>query len=175
MKKIIITFSIILFLFLSYTIFSVLGFLSLIPSNISESDDITYYNELVERVEYFPNIEELNDYKNLSFKYTLDDSLFGRRSYILKVMYSDEYFEIEKEKINEQYSFDEKYSDEICVDSFKIKVLDIARYSLNYPKYLAFVGVSEPTGEIVYIYFESEDLDTIGDSWEDFIKHECNW
>ena len=77
MKKIIITFSIILFLFLSYTIFSVLGFLSLIPSNISESDDITYYNELVERVEYFPNIEEVNDYKNLSFKYTLDDSLFG--------------------------------------------------------------------------------------------------
>lgn len=175
MKKIIITFSIILFLFLSYIIFSVLGFLSLIPSNISESDDITYYNELVERVEYFPNIEELNDYKNLSFKYTLDDSLFGRRSYILKVMYSDEDFEIEKEKINEQYSFDEKYSDEIFIDSFKIKVLDIDRYSLKYPKYLAFVGVSESTGEIVYIYFESEDLDTIGDSWEDFIKHECNW
>ena len=85
------------------------------------------------------------------------------------------YLEANKEKINEQYSFDEKYSDEIFIDSFKIKVLDIDRYSLKYPKYLAFVGVSESTGEIVYIYFESEDLDTIGDSWEDFIKHECNW
>ena len=63
-KKIIITFSIILYLFLSYIVFCVLGFLSLIPSNISESDDVTYYNDLVERVEYLPSIEELNEYKN---------------------------------------------------------------------------------------------------------------
>ena len=67
------------------------------------------------------------------------------------------------------------FSDKIKVDTFNIRVLDSEKYQLDYPKYLAFVGVSESTKEIVYIYYEDQDLDSIEDRWEDFIINECNW
>ena len=139
------------------------------------SEDIKIYSELVETVNFFPEVSELSNYDGMSFKYSENEGLFSWYSYILKVSYSDVDFETEKTRIEENYSFDKRFSDIIEVDSFNIRVLDIEKYQLEYPKYLAFLGVSESTKEIVYIYYEDQDLDTIGESWEDFILDNCNW
>ena len=139
------------------------------------SEDIKIYSELVETVNFFPEVSELSNYDGMSFKYSENEGLFSWYSYILKVSYSDFYFETEKTRIEENYYFDKRFSDIIEVDSFNIRVLDIEKYQLEYPKYLAFLGVSESTKEIVYIYYEDQDLDSIGESWEDFILDNCNW
>lgn len=139
------------------------------------SKDIQIYNELVETVDFLPEVSELNNYGEISFKYTENKGIFSWYSYILKTSYSDNDFKTEKTRIEENYSFDKRFSDVIEVDTFNIRVLDIEKYQLEYPKYLAFVGVSESTKEIVYIYYEDQDLDTIEDSWEDFILDNCNW
>lgn len=139
------------------------------------SEDIKFYNELVETVDFLPEVRELNNYNEINFKYTENKGVFSWYSYILKISYSEEVFEAENAIIEENYYFDEKFSDEIEVDTFKIKLLDLKKYELTYPKYLAFIGVSETTNEIVYIYYKDEDLDTIGDSWEEFIQNNCNW
>ena len=139
------------------------------------SEDIKIYSELVETVNFFPEVSGLSNYDGMSFKYSENEGLFSWYSYILKVSYSDVDFETEKTRIEENYYFDKRFSDIIEVDSFNIRVLDIEKYQLEYPKYLAFIGVSESTKEIVYIYYEDQDLDTIGESWEDFILDNCNW
>ena len=139
------------------------------------NEDIKIYHELVETVEFLPEISELNNYDDVSFKYSANEGVFSSYSYILKVSYSDEEFKTEKINIDEKYSFDKRFSDVIVVDTFNIKVLDIEKYQLMYPKYLAFLGVSDSTKEVVYIYYEDPDLDYIEDSWENFIIEYCNW
>ncbi len=164
---------------ISFIILSVVIYFSVLIYNAYPktrvSEDIKIYNELVETVSFLPEVSELNNYINLNFKYTENKGVFSWYSYILKVSYSKVDFEAEKSKIDENYYFDEDFSDVIEVDTFKIKLLDFEKYELTYPKYMAFIGVSESTSEIVYIYYEDEDLDTIGDSWEEFIIDNCNW
>ncbi len=169
----------VLCIIISLIILSVVIYFGILIYNVypktKVSDDIKFYNELVEIVDFLPEVSELNNYDEISFKYTGEEGLFSSYSYILKVSYSEDVFKTENERIKDKYYFDCKYSDEIIIDTFKIKVLDLEKYELRYPKYLAFIGVSESTNEIVYIYYKDEDLDTIGDSWEEFILNDCNW
>lgn len=164
---------------ISFIILSVVIYFGVLIYNVypkkSVSEDIKIYNELVETVNFLPEVGELNNYKEISFKYTGNEGLFSSYSYILKLSYSENDFKTEKIRVEENYYFDEVFSDKIKVDTFNIRVLDLEKYQLDYPKYLAFVGVSESTKEIVYIYYEDQDLDSIEDSWEDFIINECNW
>lgn len=164
---------------ISFIIISVVIYFSVLIYNVYPktrvSEDIKIYNELIEDAVFFPKVIELNNYNDINFKYTENKGVFSWYSYILKVSYSTTDFETEKSKIEGNYYFDEDFSDVIEVDTFKIKLLDLEKYELTYPKYMAFIGVSESTNEIVYIYYKDEDLDTIGDSWEEFIIENCNW
>lgn len=175
MKKILKFLCIVLsFVIVSVVIYFVVLIYSVYPKT-RVSEDIKIYNNLVETVDFFPEVSELKNYDEISLKYSENEGIFSWYSYILKVSYFDVDFETEKTRIEENYSFDKRFSDVIEVDTFNIRVLDIEKYQLEYPKYLAFVGVSESTKEIVYIYYEDQDLDTIDDSWEDFILDNCNW
>ncbi len=169
----------ILCIIISLTIVSILVYFGVIFYNVFPKkrvfEDIKIYNELIQDAVFLPKVSELNNYSDLNFKYTQNKGVFSWYSYILKVTYSESDFKVEKSKIDENYYFDKIFSDVIEVDTFKIKLLDFEKYELAYPKYLAFVGVSESTNEIVYIYYKDEDLDTIGDSWEEFIIENCNW
>lgn len=169
----------ILCIIISLIILSILIYFGVIFYNVFPKErvfeDIKIYNELIQDVVFLPKVSELNNYSDLNFKYTQNKGVFSWYSYILKVTYSESDFKVEKSKIDENYYFDKNFSDVIEVDTFKIKLLDFEKYELSYPKYLAFVGVSESTNEIVYIYYKDEDLDTIGDSWEEFIIENCNW
>lgn len=164
-------------------LFGFLLFLTLITSlirlifpknTISTSNDISIYNDLVSNVSFLPQTDELHNYKELEFKYTHDDSLFPSKSYILKAEYNENDYISEKELVQKEYYFDEKYSSKIHVENYLFRVLDIERYNLRYPKYLALIGFSDNAQKIVYIYFECQDLDCI-DNWEDFIINQCNW
>ncbi len=164
---------------ISFIMLSVFIYLGVLIYNVypktSVSEDIKIYNELVKTVDFLPKVGELNNYKEISFKYTGNEGLFSSYSYILKLSYSENDFKTEKIRVGENYYFDEVFSDKIKVDTFNIRVLDLEKYQLDYPKYLAFVGVSESTNEIVYVYYEDQDLDTITGSWEDFLIDNCNW
>lgn len=164
---------------ISFIIISAVIYFSVLIYNVYPktrvSEDIKIYNELIEDAVFFPKVIELNNYNDINFKYTENKGVFSWYSYILKVSYSTTDFETEKSKIEGNYYFDEDFSDVIEVDTFKIKLLDLEKYELTYPKYMAFIGVSESTNEFVYIYYKDEDLDTIGDSWEEFIIKNCNW
>ena len=164
---------------ISFIMLSVFIYLGVLIYNVypktSISEDIKIYNELVKTVDFLPEVGELNNYKEISFKYTGNEGLFSSYSYILKLSYSENDFKTEQIRVEENYYFDEVFSDKIKVDTFNIRVLDLEKYQLDYPKYLAFVGVSESTNEIVYVYYEDQDLDTITGSWEDFLIDNCNW
>lgn len=159
-------------LFLMLVIFLI--YLILPKNNTSTSDDISVYNDLVSEVTFLPRTDELNNFKELEFKYTHDDSLFPSKSYILKAEYSENDYISEKDFVQNEFHFDEKHSSEIYVENYVFRVLDIERYNLQYPKYLALIGYSDNEQKIAYIYFECQDLDLI-DSWEKFIINQCNF
>lgn len=138
-------------------------------------NDIERYNTLVEAVDFLPKIDELNNYSNFTFKFTETKGLFSSCSYILKVSFSKEEFNNEKNRISENYYYDKYITDVIRVDTFDFKLLDFEKYELSYPKSIVFIGISEPTNEVVYIYYEDKDLDYIEGNLEDFIVNNCNW
>ena len=156
------------------TLISVLINIVFPKSNVSTSNDISIYNDLVSKVTFLPQTEELNNFKELEFKYTHDDSLFPSKSYILIAEYSENDYVSEKDFVQNEFYFDEKYSSEIYVGNYVFRVLDIEQYNLQYPKYLALIGYSDNEQKISYIYFECQDLDLI-DSWEKFIINQCNF
>lgn len=169
----------ILCIIISLIIVSILVYFGVIFYNVFPKkrvfEDIEIYNELIQDVVFLPKVSELNNYSDLNFKYTQNKGVFSWYSYILKVTYSESDFKVEKSKIDENYYFDKSFSDVIEIDTFKLKLLDLEKYELTYPKYLSFIGISESTNEIVYVYYEDQDLDTITGNWEDFLIDNCNW
>lgn len=57
---------------------------------------------------------------------------------------------------------------------FRFLSFDEELYRLDFPKYMTILGFNDETCEIVYLYFDDDDLDFIR-SWDEFLSDECGW
>lgn len=57
---------------------------------------------------------------------------------------------------------------------FRFLEMDTETYDLWYPKYMILVGTNDETHEIVWSYYDDDDLDYIPDP-EDFLLDDCGW
>ncbi len=148
--------------------------------------DISEWSNLEKTYTYLPSVEEMGGYSDLKSKYQHRDCfIFQSDTYILRATYSEEAFDIQKDAILNNYSFQENvvdYGEEVVekkatfnYDDFHFQMLSLNKYNLYYPKEMVFVGISEKKNEIAFIYFYDIDLDYIGSSFEDFIVNECGW
>ena len=149
------------------------------------SYDIADYNQLVENIDCFPALDKLGDYEDYTFKHLhIDRGMFESDGYVLRVSYSDSEF-AEVKNVAEEYvyqytvmNFGKETTERIAqftVDEFSFKMLSVNEYDLYYPKRIAFIGISESTREIAYVFYCDIDLDYIDEPFEEFLVHECGW
>lgn len=108
--------------------------------------------------------------------------MFESDAYVLKVTYGDEVFDRQKDYINNNYVMQEKVYENrtereasFTLDGFYFRMLSQNEYKLYYPKTIAFIGVSEESNEIAYVFYGDVDLDYIGSSFPDFLIEDCGW
>lgn len=149
------------------------------------SYDISLYTQLAEEEDVLPKAEELGRYKDLNFKHFHKNMfIYASDAYILKVKYNNDEYKTEKQRVLNNYLFQSQipinYDEaekaaEFKIESFDFKILSIDEYNLCYPKKLVFVGVSDKTNEIAYVFYNDEELDYIGTGFEEFFKENCGW
>lgn len=148
------------------------------------SYDINKYAELVSEQNALPKLDELGKYDSIYFKYYHNNMLiFESDAYVLKLSYDDDNYQKEKNKLSQKYIYQTEPLSYIGntkeptfqTDSFDFKVLDVNKYDLFYPKELIFIGTSDKSKQIAYVYFYDFDIDSINVTFEEFLKEECGW
>ncbi|MBQ4550882.1 MAG: hypothetical protein IJA49_07285, partial [Oscillospiraceae bacterium] len=57
---------------------------------------------------------------------------------------------------------------------FRFLEMETDTYDLDYPHYMILVGTNDETREIVWSYYDDDDLDYISDP-EKFLLNDCGW
>ncbi len=128
-----------------------------------------------------PKLETLAEYEGISYN-LVEQSLivFESQSIALKVKYTKNAYENEKDTLVNQYEFldskvlsdfdNSKYyipEYEFSISEYDFKVVDISSDpNTQYPKSFGMIGTSDSQNSIVYLYYYDLDLDYI-DSTDD--------
>lgn len=127
-----------------------------------------YYAEFVKSNDFMPKIENLGKYESIDFRhYHHNMFIFESDAYILTVKYNAEEYEKEKKKAKSGYDTYARF----VLDGFDFEAIDTGYY----PKRMFFVGKSNSTCEITYVYFYDADLDRIDKSYAEFLIKDCGW
>ena len=183
---------------LGVILFCALGAYTLFGSATKSTSDISYYlamtgegeghaalSFLGGRAEIscpydMPTQADLDACQSYRFDYTAKRvSIFESHAYILVCKYSDDSYTTQKESVNGKY---QQFTGEIPGDGTTLEnefELDGFSFSAveggNYPKRMLFIGCSDSTNEIAYIYFCDTDLDYISESVSEFILEDTGW
>jgi hypothetical protein len=116
-----------------------------------------------------PDLNNLTNYDDVIYRYCTVEFPTSE-TMLLALKYDKEFYQNEKEKINNGYNFLDqvvKFKDtyympeyEFYKESFLIKVVDLSEKD-NYPKSFGMIGVSDEKNIIIYMYFYSNSLDYI--------------
>lgn len=135
----------------------------------------TYYED--EAKKFYEYEEDITfDYKECIAYVYETHSLFKQKAKTVIFKFGDN-FDSVKKSIEEKYEF---YSEPVMPHEptpyfdflgyeFKLRCIEKV-----YPKVLFFIGVNDKNKEVVYVYFGSEDLDTVL-SYEDILQFYCGW
>ncbi len=127
-----------------------------------------YYAEFVKSNDFMPKIENLGKYESIDFRhYHHNMFIFESDAYTLTVKYNAEEYEKEKKKAKSGYDTYARF----VLDGFDFEAIDTGYY----PKRMFFVGKSNSTCEITYVYFYDADLDRIDKSYVEFLIKDCGW
>lgn len=98
--------------------------------------------------------------------------------------YTPEEYELQKARLNENYIFQSEAittNSSHCepaaeVDGYHFRLLSTEEYkqTLDFPEQLILIGCSDEAREIVYLVYDSMDLDSIS-SLHNFISDDCSW
>ena len=183
-------YSIIVIVILTILAVSFISFILYLDRESFTSHDIQRYTKVADGVEYLPSIsiDDLGMYSDLDFKYFFKANLiFPTEAYTLRVVYKYDDYEIEKDTLSEKYVYQSTHIDsdfpeydpgkdpEFQIGTFHFKTLSLDEYNFRYPHQLVFVGISDETAEIAYVYFFGTELDYIDESFANFLIDECGW
>lgn len=184
---------------LGVILFCALGAYTLFGSATKSTSDISYYlamtgegeghaalSFLGGRAEIscpydMPTQADLDACQSCRFDYTAKRvSIFESHAYILVCKYPEEAYIAQKEVVNRKYKpftgeipgeGNNALENEFELDGFSFTAAEGG----NYPKRMLFVGGSDGTNEIAYIYFYDTDLDYISGSMPEFILEDTGW
>ena len=147
-----------------------------------------YYEDFSENSdfsEFFLSLEELGKMKTMEY-YHMYASLFifsTDTDYVICQYNAEEYVK-QKEKVNKFYDFQKEpiYDDEnrcepeVTLDGYHFRLLNVEGTLdiIDYPKYMAYIGMNDETFEIIYMSVSDGDLDYIS-SLENLFNGEYGW
>ena len=152
-----------------------------------EGNNLIDYERYTEKEEFMPQLAELKDYDNISFWYGKKGE---RISGFLRVAYSEMIYMSKKKDVLSQYVFEENpvfdrfggqnnegsfKSPNFSISDYRFQTLSIDTYNLYYPKHMGFIGFSDTEGEIVYVFFQDQSLDSYPGTFNDFLIERCNF
>lgn len=118
--------------------------------------------------------ERFSGYNKVTYDHDINYLLiFLTETVMVKVQYPEDFYSLEKENVNETYSFlaepvkSEWYENEylILATEFECGGFDFRVVSGGeYPKKFGMIGFCDETCEIAYLWFYDTDCDVIGDS-----------
>ena len=149
-----------------------------------ETKDKKDYQASLERVlyseEYMPNVDEVVNNDNFTFKFYMNRRLFGGCGITVTEHLSEEEYAKKKEEINNSteflispFSYESSLGGyripqaEFEVHDFDFRVLSTSIH--RYPSYFGMIATSDEKHEIVYFAFDCQDLDYIEDM-ADFVE-----
>lgn len=161
--------------------------------------DISYYRALSGEVEgpnalpvlgeqrdnpcpyVLPKLAELEPYEDMRYRYQAHRmGPFEAHAYIVIVRYAEADYYARKEQALKDYALweaeeweKETYHmvPEFSMDGFDFRCIEGG----SYPHAMLFIGTSDESREIAYIYFYDGDLDVISAGMEGFIREETGW
>lgn len=149
-------------------------------------DAAKYYTSAENVNELMPSLSEIgNPLATEYIHFNAFQYIFLWDADYLICRYSPDKYELQKQKLEEKYSFREEpiamesyeFEPTVEIDGYRFRVLDeCEEYETHiwYPKYMVLVGYSDETQEIVYVSFFDTDLDYIT-SLTEFLQDECGW
>lgn len=122
-----------------------------------------------------PVLAELEEKADCRFDYTVYRvSIFESHTYILIADYDHGYSEAFS-ALEDGYAWKQEeifgVAKEFEMDGFRFRAVE----GENYPHQMLFVGASDETGEIAYIYFYDQDLDNVSRGIEQLLKEDSGW
>ncbi len=132
------------------------------------------YAEFTESNNLMPKSENLGEYEAAEFRHFHKERLLGFDSdaYTLIVKYNEEEYEKEKYEIDTEYIGFKKFE----LDNFDFTLVESNQLnSINIPKEMLFVGISNSTYEIAYVYFYDDDFDYMDKNYAEFLIKDCGW
>jgi hypothetical protein len=155
----------------------------------STKNDLNDYNTRIEDLEYprqvMPDLDNLPTYEKIHYQYrrkTTFPLLFHAETMLLVVTYDEKTYQMEKEKINNYNYLNETifkistvgaYTNKIFyllpepefqINSFNFRVLEANQTNdFWYPHYMGIIATSDEKNSIVYLYYDDQDLDYIGE------------
>lgn len=131
-----------------------------------------------------PWLSELEPYEDYRFNYTARwFYIFEAHSYVLIVRYDTDTYAQQKEKLEADHTWltaylpgessDNEHNPVFEMDGFHFRAVEEKPH--HYPKYMLYVGTSDETREVAYIYFHDGDLDYLSPTVADFLREETGW
>lgn len=126
--------------------------------------------------EILPDLNDLPNYKDIEYRYYMEDGFFDSEIILLVVKYDKQTYINEKEKLDNQYVFldhivksDKWYlmpEYEFSINDYDFRVVDRdIKDSEEYPRNFGMVATSDENCSVAYLYVYDPELDSLGD-WE---------
>ena len=147
---------------------------------------LKHYEEDIGDYELMPEISDLGEPEKIEYHYFYNQivSIFDSDCYTLICTYSPGDYASMTAQLDSRYTFHTEPLDAGDTElpplytlegyQFRFLEMDTETYDLWYPKYMILVGTNEETHEIVWSYYDDDDLDYISDP-EDFLLDDCGW
>ena len=148
---------------------------------------LIHYQDDMTEIRHMPMVTELGEAEQIEYHYFYNQIglFFDSNCYTLICTYSPEDYVAMCEDLDNLYTFhteplsagEGKHLPPLyTLDGYEFRFLDMDSdiYHLTYPKSMVLIGTNDETHEIVWSYYDDDDLDWIPDPQE-FLLEDCGW
>ena len=149
-------------------------------------DALDLYEKDIGHYELMPEATDLGNPEQIEYHYFFNQiaTFFDSDCYTLICSYSPEDYATMTAELEDRYTFHTEPLDAgetdlpplYTLDGYEFRFLEMHTdtYHLMYPKTMILIGTNDETHEIVWSYYDDDDLDYIPDP-EDFLLEDCGW
>lgn len=170
-------------LFFGFVFMQAVGHFSIYSVSEGESAAADYSRDTRD-ISCMPEIGEIGTPLEMEYHsfYNQIALFFESDCYMLFCRYAEEEYARQQENLEKAYTFQteplEAHGYEVppvvCYDGYAFRFLAFDGYERVFPKYMMLIATNSDTCEIVYIWFDDDDLDYIA-SMEEHIQNDFGW
>ena len=149
-------------------------------------DALDLYEKDIGHYDLMPEATDLGNPEQIEYHYFFNQiaTFFDSDCYTLICSYSPDDYATMTAELEDRYTFHTEPLDAgetdlpplYTLDGYEFRFLEMHTdtYHLMYPKTMILIGTNDETHEIVWSYYDDDDLDYIPDP-EDFLLEDCGW